>query len=42
MKYFVVLLVIILAAIRAQLVPNDWLYIFGFIIGGIVQIILNT
>ena len=42
MKYFVVLLVIILGAIGAQLVPNDWLFIFGFIIGGIVQIILNS
>lgn len=41
MKYFIVLLVIILGAIGAQLVPNDWLYIFGFTIGCITQAILS-
>ena len=41
MKFFISLIVIILGAIGAQFIPNDWLYIFGFTIGCIEQAILS-
>ncbi len=41
MKFLISLIVIILGATIAQFIPNDWLYIFGFTIGCIVQAILS-
>lgn len=41
MKYLLVLLIIILGSIVAQFIPENFHYIYGFFIGGIVQAILN-